>query len=76
MNNNFLTVISLLFILVSSFSTNLIANYIPAQNTLINFLPNFLTIKKTGFVIILLALLVATFWLSIFSNVRMLTVLS
>ena len=73
MNNNFLTVISLLFILVSSFSTNLIKNYIPAQNTLINFLPNFLTIKKAGFIIILLSLLVATFWLSIFSSVRMLT---
>jgi len=72
-DNSFLTVISLLFILISSFSTNLIANYIPAQNTLINFLPNFLTIKKTGFLITLLALLVATFWLSIFNKAGMLT---
>ena len=73
MDNSFLTVISLIFILISSFSTNLIANYIPAQNTLINFLPNFLTIKKTGFLICLLALIVATFWLSIFSKVGILT---
>ena len=73
MDNSFLTVISLIFILISSFSTNLIANYIPAQNTLINFLPNFFTIKKTGFLICLLALIVATFWLSIFSKVGILT---
>ena len=72
-DNNSLTIISLIFILVSSFSTNLIANYIPAQNTLINFLPNFLTIKNTGYLISLLALLVAAFWLSVFSNVKVLT---
>ncbi len=73
MDNSYLTVISLLFILVSSFSTNLIANYVPSQNALINFLPNFMTLKKTGFIITLLAFLIATFWLSIFSHMRVLT---
>ena len=50
------------------FSTNLIANYIPSQNALINFLPNSLTLSKASYVIIFLGLLVSGFWLSIFSQ--------
>ena len=38
-DNTFLTIIVLIFILVASCSTNLIANYIPSQNVIINFLP-------------------------------------
>jgi len=67
-NNNYLTVISLLFILISSTSTNLIANYVPSQNALINFLPNSLNSKRSGFIIVILALIISTFWLSIFSQ--------
>ena len=67
-NNNYLTIISLMLILISSISSNLIANYIPSQNTLINFLPNSLNLKSSGAVIILLALFVSFFWLSIFSQ--------
>ncbi len=67
-NNNFLTAISLIFIIVSSTSSNLISNYIPSQNTLINFLPNSLTLKKCGLLIIVLGLLVSIFWLSILSQ--------
>ena len=36
-DNTYLTVISLFFIVVASLSTNLVANYIPSQNTLLNF---------------------------------------
>ena len=36
-DNNFLTVIAVLFILVASASTNLIANFVPTQNSLLNF---------------------------------------
>ncbi len=50
------------------FSLNLIANYIPSQNTLINFIPNSLNSKSAGIIIIILALIVSTFWLSIFSQ--------
>ena len=67
-NNSALTVFSLIFILVSMFSTNFIANYIPSQNALINFLPNSMSLKKASYVIIFLGLLVAGFWLSIFRN--------
>ena len=67
-NNSFLTVFSLVFILISMISTNLIANYIPSQNALINFLPNSLSLRKTSYVIIFLGLVVGGFWLSIFSQ--------
>tara|TARA_Y100001935_G_scaffold129240_1_gene107171 strand:+ start:96 stop:1550 length:1455 start_codon:yes stop_codon:yes gene_type:complete len=73
-NNNYLTVISLLFILISSTSTNLIANYVPSQNALINFLPNSLNSKRSGFIIVILALIISTFWLSIFSQRLSLTI--
>ncbi len=67
-DNSVLTLFSLIFILLSMFSTNLIANYIPSQNALINFLPHTMSIKKASYVIIFLGLLVSSFWLSIFST--------
>ena len=73
-NNNFLTFFCLIFIIVSSLSTNLIANYVPSQNTLINFFPNSLTLKKTGLLISLIGLIIATFWLSIFSKANILII--
>ena len=62
----------MIFIIISSLSTNLIANYIPSQNTLINFFPNSLTLKKTGIVISIIGLIISTFWLSIFSKANVL----
>ena len=67
-DNSVLTVFSLIFVLVSMLSTNLIANYIPSQNVLINFLPNSLTLNKSGYIIIFLGLIVGGLWLSIFSQ--------
>jgi len=67
-DNSVLTVFSLIFVLVSMLSTNLIANYIPSQNVLINFLPNSLTLIKSGYIIIFLGLIVGGLWLSIFSQ--------
>ena len=49
-------------------STNLIANYITSQNALINFLPNLLSLRKAGYVIIFFGFVFAGFWLSIFSQ--------
>jgi NCS1 family nucleobase:cation symporter-1 len=73
-NNSVLTVFSLIFILVSMLSTNLIANYIPSQNALINFLPNSLNLNKASYVIIFFGLIVGGFWLSIFSQSRIIFV--
>ena len=67
-DNSILTLFSLIFILISMLSTNLIANYIPSQNALINFLPNSLNIKRTSYIIIFFGFLVGGFWLSIFSQ--------
>ena len=67
-DNSTLTVFSLIFILVSMFSTNLIANFIPSQNALINFLPNSLNLNKASFIIIFFGLIVGGFWISIFSQ--------
>ena len=50
---------------MASLSTNLIANYIPSQNTLLNFLPKNLNLKSSGFIIIILGLLIGIFWLPI-----------
>ena len=68
LDNTFLTFVALIFILVSSISTNLIANYVPAQNSLLNFIPKSLNLKSTGIVIIFFGFLVGAFWLSIFSQ--------
>ena len=67
-DNSALTVFSLIFILVSMFSTNLIANFIPSQNALINFLPNSLNLNKASVIIIFFGLIVGGFWISIFSQ--------
>ena len=72
-NNAYLTIVALFFILVASMSTNLIANYIPSQNTLLNFLPNKLTLKSSGFVIFFISLFVAVFWLPLLSQIGILS---
>ena len=43
-----ITMMVLFFIAFASASTNLIANYIPAQNSLLNFLPNKINLKSTS----------------------------
>ena len=72
-DNTYLTIISLFFIIVASLSTNLIANYIPSQNTLLNFLPKNLNLKSSGFIIIILGLLIGIFWLPILSQIGILS---
>ena len=72
-NNTYLTVVALFFILVASMSTNLIANYIPSQNTLLNFLPNKLTLKSSGFIIFFISLFIAVFWLPLLSQIGILS---
>ena len=74
-NNSTLTVFSLVFILVSMFSTNLIANYIPSQNALINFLPNSLNLNRASYIIIFFGLLIGGFWLSIFSQTNIIFII-
>ena len=72
-DNTYLTVIGLLFILVASSSTNLISNYIPSQNAIINFFPKALNLKSSGITIVLLSLIFAVFWEPLLSQIGILT---
>ena len=74
-NNVYLTVTALIFILVSSLSTNLIANYIPSQNGFINFLPTKLSLKSSGLLILIISFLVGSFWLSFLSQSGVLSII-
>ena len=70
-----LTVIALFFIVFSSASTNLIANYIPTQNTLLNFLPTKLNIKNTAVVISIIGFIIGIFWLTLLSQIGILAII-
>ena len=67
-----ITILVLVFIIFSSASTNLIANYIPTQNALLNFLPNKLNIKSSAIVIATLGFIIGIFWLPLLSQIGML----
>ena len=67
-DNSFLTVIAILFIIVASGSTNMIANYIPTQNALLNFFPKNLDKSSSGLLIIIFGLFFGGLWLPILSQ--------
>ena len=73
-NNTFLTIIVIFFILFASASTNLIANYIPTQNSLLNFLPKSLNIKSTAISIALIGLAVGASWTPVLSKIGILSI--
>ena len=75
LDNTFLSVIVIIFILVASSSTNLIANYVPSQNILINLKPNKLNLKSAGLIIILISFFVGLFWLPVLSQIGILSIL-
>ena len=68
-DNLFLIVLALIFIIIASASTKLIANFIPSQYTLINFLPFSLSIKSAGFIITIIGFIIGIFWLTFLSQV-------
>ena len=68
-----ITIIVLLFIIVATASTNLVANFIPSQYSLINFLPNKLTIKSASYIISTISFLIGIFWLTVLSQIGILS---
>ena len=72
-DNTFLTVFALIFIFFASLSTNLIANYIPSQNVLINFLPNSFSLKSAGIFIVITSFFISMFWLPVLSQIGILS---
>ena len=73
LDNILITNLALIFIIIASASTNLIANFIPSQYTLINFVPSSLTLKSSSIIISSLGFLVGIFWLTYLSQIGILS---
>ena len=63
----------LIFIIIASASTNLIANFIPSQYSIINFMPSKLSLKSSSVVIAILGFLIGIFWLTFLSQIGILS---
>ena len=72
-DNTLITVIAIFFIIISSASTNLVANFIPSQYSLINFLPNSLNLKKASYIILVISFFIGIFWLTVLSQIGILS---
>ncbi len=68
-----ITIVVLFFIIIASASTNLVANFIPSQYSLINFAPSILSLKSVSYLIAFFGLLIAIFWLTILSQIGILS---
>jgi NCS1 family nucleobase:cation symporter-1 len=75
LDNLLITNLVLIFIVVASASTNLIANFIPSQYTIINFAPSSLSLKSSSFIIISTGFLVGVFWLTYLSQIGILSLI-
>jgi len=73
LNNLLITNLVLVFIIIASASTNLIANFIPSQYTLINLVPSALSLKSASFIIGFFGFLVGIFWLTYLSQIGILS---
>ena len=73
LDNLLITNLVLIFIVIASASTNLIANFIPSQYTLINFMPSSLSLKSSSFIIILIGFFIGIFWLTFLSQIGILS---
>jgi nucleobase:cation symporter-1, NCS1 family len=71
-DNTVLTIVVLFFIIFSSLSTNLIANYVPTQNILLNLMPTKLNLKNSAATISFLGFLIGIFWLPFLSQIGIL----
>jgi nucleobase:cation symporter-1, NCS1 family len=68
-----ITTIVLLFIIIASASTNLVANFIPSQYSLINFAPENLSLKKASYVIAISGFFVGILWPTLLSRIGILS---
>ena len=75
LNNLLITIIALIFIIIASISTNLIANFIPSQYSVINFIPSSLSLKSSSIIISLFGITIAIFWLTILSQIGILSII-
>ena len=68
-----ITAVVLFFIVVASLSTNLVANFIPSQYSLINLIPNKLTLKSASYTISIIGFIIGVFWLTLLSQIGILS---
>ena len=68
-----ITSVVLFFIIIASASTNLVANYIPSQYSLINFAPSKLSLRSASYLISFFGLIISIFWLTILSQIGILS---
>jgi nucleobase:cation symporter-1, NCS1 family len=68
-----ITTIVLFFIIIASASTNLVANFIPSQYSLINFMPSKLSLKSSSYIISIIGFLIGIFWLTVLSQIGILS---
>ena len=73
LDNILLVSLALIFIIIASASTNLIANFIPSQYTLINFEPSSFSLKSASYVIAIFGFIIGVFWLTFLSQVGVLS---
>ena len=73
-DNIFLSVIALFFILFATVSTNLIANFIPSQNCLINLMPSKLNSTSSGVIIGILGFFIGALWVPLLSQIGILSI--
>jgi NCS1 family nucleobase:cation symporter-1 len=75
LDNLLVTNLALIIIIIASISTNLIANFIPSQYALINFMPSSLTTKSSSFIIMILGFIIGVFWLTYLSQIGILSLI-
>ncbi len=73
LDNLLLTNLILIFVVLASASTNLVANFIPSQYSLINFLPDSLSLKSSSLIISIIGFLIGIFWLTFLSQIGILS---
>ncbi len=72
-NNLQVTVIVLIFIIIASASTNLVANFIPSQYSLINLKQNSFNLKTAGLIIGFFGFVIAILWTTLLSQIGILS---
>ena len=75
LDNLLITNLVLIFVIIASLSTNLIANFIPSQYSLINFLPSSLSLKSSSIIIGILGFVISIFWLAFLSQIGILSII-
>ena len=68
-----ITIVVIFFIVLASASTNLVANYIPSQYSLINFIPSKLNLRSASYIISFFGLIIGIFWLTVLSQIGILS---